>query len=232
MSAGCGRNSSDNAYVHYSGSTLDVEGESYAREKIDFKPGPGRVLVTPKEGEREAAVALLARYGLPLIGTTPNGVLVATVPEGFEFQWARALSRAAPVEFTNTDEANAPVAVVDESAPAVAVAAGVPVPDGGPSAAVVSALTHRMYEKIEADGGMPLTLTATGATRGVHVKLADVAVASCEQRPRAKPGEFECGVRLKVRSCFDNCDPSEEEALDDAKRIRVRWDPSGEWMLD
>jgi hypothetical protein len=228
LCAGCSRDSRDNDYVHYSGRSLEVEGVEYPAEAADFAPAKGRVLVTPKEGQQAAAVALLARYGLPLAGTTQRGILVATVPEGFEFQWATALSRAAPVAFSTTDDPVSPMAVVSEAA---SPAAGAPVPAGEPPADVVRKLTYEMYAKLEAAGGVPLTLTATGASAVVHMQLADVEKESCKQLPGAKPGEYECGVLLKVRSCLGECDPSGEDALDDAKRIDIRWDPSGKWVL-
>jgi hypothetical protein len=227
LCAGCSRDSRENDYVHYSGRSLQVEGVDYLPESVDFEPAGGRVLVTPKEGQQAEVVALLARYGLPLAGTTQQGVLVATVPEGFEFQWANALTHAAAVASASTDDPMSPTALVAAAAPP---AAGVPVPDGEPPADVVRKLTYEQYAEMEAAGGTPLTLTATGATFVVHMQLADVQKDGCKQLPGAKPGEYECGVLLKVRSCNGDCDPSGEEPLNDAKRIDIRWDPSGKWV--
>lgn len=143
------------------------------------------------------------------------------------FALATGCSRdeAAPAASASTDDPAAPTA--SASAPA---AEGAPVPDGEPPADVVRKLTYEMYEQLEAAGGMPMTLSATGASAVVHTQLAEVVPEPCKQLPGAKPGEYECSVLLKVRSCLGNCDPSDEEALDDAKRIYIRWDPSGKWV--
>ncbi|GAB3383902.1 hypothetical protein [Lysobacter fragariae] len=231
FSTGCSRDPRDNDFVHYSGTSLEVEGVDYPRAaKPEFQPARGRVLVTPKEDQRAAAIAVLQRYGLPLAGTTKGGILVATVPEGFEFQWMDALSRNAPILTTATDDPVTPFAIEPEAA-AVPASTGVPVPDDEPPADVVRRLTYEMYEKLEAAGGVAIQSTATGNTAVVHMQLADVQKESCKRLPGSKPGEYECGVLLKVRSCLNLCDPSGEEALNDAKRIDIRWDPSGKWVL-
>ena len=236
LSTGCG--SSDprnNDYVQYSGNALRVEGVDYPR---DLDSGGsyarGHILVTPKEGEHDDAVAALARYGLTVTGTTDKGVLVATVPEGFEWQWQAALSNTPSVRFTATDDATSSIAqtaVAATPASTETSADGAPVPEGEPPADEVRRLTHELYAEMETAGGAQLTQTATDTAFVVRTQLADVQPDGCKQLPGANPGEYSCSVLLKVRSCNGaGCDPSNEEALDDAKRINIRWDPSGKWM--
>ncbi|WP_440222959.1 hypothetical protein ACQQ2N_18055 [Dokdonella sp. MW10] len=232
MSVGCSSDPRNNDAVRYSGASLRVDGNDYPRETTPSRVAKGRVLVTPKQGEQDAVTSLLARYGLSLAGTTARGVLVVIVPEGFELQWSSAFSNASSVTFATTDDVGMPAALasVPAAPPKPApVAKGKPVPEGGPPLSVVRKLTYEMYEDFESKGGVPLTLTATGKSAVVHMELADVTVESCRVR-RADVGEFECGVLLKVRSCLGDCNPSREEALDDAKRMIVRWDPSGKWV--
>lgn len=219
--AGCHREQPDPQPVQYRGNVLQVDGKAYARNAATAIRVPGRLQVRLVPHRRDAAFARLKALGLSSEGD-PTGVLQVVVPEGFETQWHQALS---------TEPAFANIALADPGG-ARAIGSGArPAPPGPPPASVVERLKREEFEAIEAAGGTRLTLTATGASVIVHQQLASVRSDGCERLPPQFPDQYECSTVLKVRSCLGDCDPSREEALDDAKRIFIAWDNvRGEWV--
>lgn len=226
-----------NDYVDYDGPTLVVEGTPYKRETSFDPPGttlPGRVVVQLRDGHVDEVLALLERYGLTLEGRSAEGWLLLKTPERFEEQWARALSaQLGGRGITSVDSARSPTALATaEPAGDSDAVAGEPVPDHAPSADDVQRAFLEMYDRIEEAGGLPFTVTSSGKAIVIHAKIFDVRDESCEQTPRAKPGEWSCEAELMMAVCTGDCDPSSEERLPKAERISIRWDPAkGEFGL-
>lgn len=235
---GCGGGPAGNEYVQYKGTVLVVEGNEFPRAATMDPPGadlPGRVVVQPDEQNRDDALVLIERYGLPLEGRSREGWLLVKVPAGFEMQWASAIaSQLGGRSTATTDSARAPTAVVPDAAQAApAEAASGDVPDEEPSAEDVRRLSIEMYERLEKAGGLPVTMTATGTSAVLHAKVFDARKESCRRLPGAKPGEWECEAALMVGLCSGDCDPSAEEPLPKAERVPVRWDSAqGRFALD
>lgn len=168
-----------------------------------------------------------------LDGDPAAGMVHVVVPAGFETQWRRALAMEPAFVNIALAQVNQPVPTASTwSQHARRHHVGrTPAPAGGPPASVVERLTRAQYAAIEQAGGMPITLTATGASAMVHQQLAHVSADGCRRLPPQFPDEYECGTHLKVRSCLGACDPAQEAALDDAKRIFIAWDDvRGEWV--
>lgn len=227
---GCGNGPEENEYVQYRGTSLVVEGNTFAREATMDPPGidlPGRVVVQPDDQNRDDALALIERYGLTLEGRSREGWLLVKVPAGFEMQWASAIaSQLGGRSTATTDSAQAPTAVVPDVAQEARaqVASGGDVPDEEPSAGDVRRLAIEMYERLEKAGGLPVTMTATGKSMVLHGKVFDARKESCRRLPSAEPGEWECEAELMLGLCSGDCDPSAEEPLPKGERIPIRWD--------
>ena len=227
---GCGGGPEGNEYVQYKGTALVVEGNEFPREATLDPPGtdlPGRVVVQPDEQNRDDALVLIERYGLPLEGRSREGWLLVKVPAGFEMQWASAITLQLGGRSTaTTDSAQSPTTVVPDVAQEAhaQVASGGDVPDEEPSAGDVRRLSIEMYERLEKAGGLPVTMTATGQSMVLHGKVFDARKESCNRLPGAKPGEWMCEAELMVGLCSGDCDPSAEEPLPKGERIPIRWD--------
>lgn len=222
-----------NEYVQYKGKTLVVEGTSFEREASLDPPGtylPGRIVIQPDAGQDDDALALVQRYGLTLEGRSAQGWLLVKGPEGYETQWASALQSQLGGRSTATlDTAQSPTPIAaaerDDAEKATEDAgSGAPVPDAEPSAADVRRIAFDIYERLEKDGGLPATMTATGQSMVIHAKVFDARKESCRRLPQAKPGEWECEAELMMALCTGNCDPSDEEPLPKGERLPVRWD--------
>ena len=219
--SGCGRDAAGKAPVHYLGRVLQVDGREYAPRPGTAVAIPGRLRVRLLEHRRDAALERLEELGLSLEGDPTAGPVHVVVPEGFETQWHQALS---------TEPAFANIALADPGVARAMHPTHKPAPPGPPPASVVERLKREEFDRIEKSGGMRITLPATGASAIVHQQLASVRYDGCRRLPPQYPDEYECGTRLKVRSCLGDCDPSRAEALDDAKRIFIVWDHwRGEW---
>lgn len=126
----------------------------------------------------------------------------------------------------------APAPSPPTSAPKVATATkqppGIPVPDEEPSAEVVRKLEFQRYEAIEKQGGMPMTVTATGQSIVLRPKLYEVRKESCKPQPQQPPGNYECSSIIKLSLAPDGRNPSEQ-----GSRVGITWDSqAGEWVLD
>lgn len=227
---GCSNGPEGNEYVQYKGTSLVVEGNTFAREATLDPPGtnlPGRLVVQPDDQNMDNALALINRYGLTLEGRSREGWLLVKVPAGFEMQWAAAItSQLGGRSTATTDSAMAPTAVVPDVAQEARaqVASGGDVPDEEPSAEDVRRLSIEMYERLEKAGGLPVTMTATGKSTVLHGKVFDARKESCQRLPNAKPGEWECEAELMVGLCSGDCDPSAEEPLPKGERVYILWD--------
>lgn len=236
LAAACGGDDPPgNDLVRYDDGVLVVEGREYRREpSIDdgvFRVLPGRTVVQPREGSEGVALTLATRYGLVLEGRSKEGWLLLKVPAGYEEQWASAFTMARPgLIFATIDSASSPTPIAP--APAADPVAGAPVPAGEPSAEDVRRLFFEQYAQIERAGGLPATLTATGAPLVIHAKLFEARKDACRQLPGAGPGEWECTADLQVALCSGDCDPAREAPLPKSERIRLRWDPAGRWTLE
>ena len=103
---------------------------------------------------------------------------------------------------------------------------GVPVPNEEPSEEVLRKLEFQRYEDIEDAGGLPVTVSATNQALLLRPKLYEVRKDSCSPTPQSPPGWYECSLTIKISLAADGSDPSEQ-----GERIGVKWDPSGEWVL-
>lgn len=97
---------------------------------------------------------------------------------------------------------------------------------------VLRKFMFKAYEKMDAAGGVPMTVTASGASGRVRMKLYEVRKTDCKliDIPSiAPPGKFDCTVNLKVKMWWDGQrEPSEPS--DDNKGIFVIQDDRGNWL--
>ena len=109
-----------------------------------------------------------------------------------------------------------------------AVIAPAPV-DEEPPEHVLRELMFRQYAALEEAGGFPATVTATGYTGTIRVKLYEVHKEKCVQLAAHPPGVYECGVHLKVAMWWEGKqDPREPSS--DARRISVIQGHNGIWI--
>jgi predicted small lipoprotein YifL len=97
---------------------------------------------------------------------------------------------------------------------------------------VLRKFMFKAYEKMDDAGGVPVTVTATGKSGKVRVKLYEVKKTGCKliDIPSvAPPGKFECTVNLQVKMWWDGQREPREPA-DDNKRIDVIQDDRGNWL--
>jgi hypothetical protein len=113
--AACGSDGPEgNAFVQYDGSTLTVEGKPYEPADVDkaYPTLPGRVVVAVDGETDPQALDMVARYGLEAEGRSREGWLLLKVPEGFESQWAAALTMQSGGRFfASNDSVSAPTAL-------------------------------------------------------------------------------------------------------------------------
>ncbi|MGH8494189.1 MAG: hypothetical protein ACRERR_13950 [Moraxellaceae bacterium] len=127
-------------------------------------------------------------------------------------------------------EAAAPVANESVLAPVdmpVAEAPEQTPPPGEPSEEVLRKLEFQRYEAIEAAGGLPVTVSATGRQLVLKPKLYSVRKEGCKPVPQAPVGWYECSLIISLSLAADGSDPSEQ-----GERIGVKWDGrKEEWVL-
>lgn len=89
---------------------------------------------------------------------------------------------------------------------------------------VVLTLTYEMCKKLEAEDGVRPPLTATGASGVLQTQLAHVEKVLCKtfagrqaRRIRMRGAAEGTLVHVRMR-------PVSEEAIDDARRVDIRWD--------
>lgn len=97
---------------------------------------------------------------------------------------------------------------------------------------VLKKLMLKAYEKLDDAGGLPVTVTATGKSGRIRVRLVDVRKSECKliDIPSiAPPGKFDCTVNLRVKMWWDGqLEPSEPG--EDNKGIDVIQDDLGNWL--
>lgn len=219
---GCNREAAEHHLALYHGTVLKLEGKEYRPVATTVVAVPGRLQVRLAKHRRDAALSRLQELGLALEGDPGAGPVHVVVPEGFETQWHQALS---------LEPAFANIALADPHSARGIRPGRKPAPPGPPPASVVERLKREEFERIEGAGGMRITLPTTGANAVVHQQLASVRSDGCRRLAPQFPDQYECTTRLKVRSCLGDCDPSLEDALDDAKRIFITWDNvHGQWV--
>lgn len=98
-----------------------------------------------------------------------------------------------------------------------------------PPEQVLSDFMFAQYAELEAQGGLPMTVTASGKSGIVRAKLYSVAKDKCHQSPVEPPGMFECGVDLMGTLWWDG-QREPTKPLSNAKRILVIKDANGNWV--
>lgn len=101
-----------------------------------------------------------------------------------------------------------------------------------PSEEVLRQLMLKAYEKLDGAGGLPMTVTATGHTGRVRMKLSEVRKADCKLADPfavSLPGLYECSVILQVKYWWDG-QREPDKAAEDNKRISVIRDDHGAWL--
>ena len=99
-----------------------------------------------------------------------------------------------------------------------------PIDDGTePDEATLRRIVIAQYEAIERQGGMALTLTATGQQMTVHPKVHEAHKDECHKQPYT-PGEWECGMTLMM-TLHDG-----ETPLPKGERVDVKRGPDGRWV--
>ncbi len=121
-----------------------------------------------------------------------------------------------------------PPKVVATAAPP-AVTAPSALIDEEPPEYVLREMMFRQYAALEAHGGLPATVTATGYTGTLHAKLYEVRKDECVHPPVGAPGLYECGVSLMATLWWEG-KPEPSKPLSDNKRISVIRDDEGVWI--
>ena len=116
------------------------------------------------------------------------------------------------------------------SLPAATIPAS-PATNEEPPEAILREFMFRQYAGLEAAGGLPVTLSATGASGVIRSRLYEVHKDGCEQSqsPVRPPGFYECGVRLMVAMWLDGR-PEPTNPSESGKRISVIQDENGAWV--
>lgn len=100
-------------------------------------------------------------------------------------------------------------------------------PPGEPPEDVLRKLEFQRYAMLEAAGGLPVTVTATGRQLVLKPRLYSVRKESCQPSPQTPAGRYECSLTISVSLAEDGSDPSEQ-----GERISVKWDGrKKEWVL-
>ena len=90
--------------VEYNGGTLVLDGKPYRKEAGDTVFAPGCVIVAWKDDQEGLLRNELARLGLTVIREKSDRALLVAVREGYESQWATALSTQAMVKYTANED--------------------------------------------------------------------------------------------------------------------------------
>jgi hypothetical protein len=125
-----------------------------------------------------------------------------------------------------------PVHTPRQAKPAEAEAAPVRTSFEEPPEDVLRKFMFKAYEKMDDAGGLPVTVTATGRSGRLRVKLYEVKKTGCKliDIPSvAPPGKFECTVNLQVKMWWDG-QREPREPGDDNKRISAIQDDRGNWL--
>lgn len=94
---------------------------------------------------------------------------------------------------------------------------------------VLRKFMFRQYAQLEAAGGMPVALSATGASGVIRLKLHEVHKEGCQQLRNGSPGVYECSVRLLVSLWLEGrTEPSKPDWKDAS--IEVIQDDKGVWI--
>ena len=104
--AGCHHGPDPDQPVSYDGTTLYVMGAEYPREVVrDLDYARGHLLVQPQQGKDRCVADMLRKLGLSHTAAAGlRGTRDVAVREGFELQWASALSRQECVQSVGTDD--------------------------------------------------------------------------------------------------------------------------------
>lgn len=101
-----------------------------------------------------------------------------------------------------------------------------PVPTEEPSEAAIVKILERQYKAINRNGGMPVTVTASGKSLVLKPKIWEAHKDGCKPVPREPPGNYECSLNLMVTMLEGDDRPGQH-----AERVYVSWDETeGEWV--
>lgn len=108
----------------------------------------------------------------------------------------------------------------------------IPAPDAEPSEAVLRKLQFQQYEEIEKAGGLPLTVSASGKSFTLRIKLYEVRKEGCKPSPQSPKGSYECNLLL-TSSWSKDGGLSYDEPSEKGARFGVKWDAeAGAWVSD
>lgn len=99
-----------------------------------------------------------------------------------------------------------------------------------PSEKVLRDFVLAEYAEIEASGGMPVTLSATGASGILRTKVHSVKKDRCEQPKHGVYGKLECGVNLTLSTSLNGQAISKGKPTESASRVTVIQDAKGKWI--
>ena len=101
-----------------------------------------------------------------------------------------------------------------------------PVPTEGPSEEELFRFLQAAYQRIRDAGGMPVTVTANGASTVLQPRVYSLTKNECKPMVVGKPHAYECSVSAMV-----TLREHDRKPLPHGERIRVRWDPvQGVWQ--
>ncbi len=98
-----------------------------------------------------------------------------------------------------------------------------------PPESVLRGFMFHQYALLEAAGGLPVTLTATGKSGTLRARLYEVRKDDCKRQIIEPKDVWECSVNLKVDMWWDGR-PEPGKPGDDNKRISVIKDENGVWV--
>ncbi len=110
---------------------------------------------------------------------------------------------------------------------AASESASKPVPSEEPSESDIVRILESQYARINAGGGMPVTVTASGKSTVLKPKIWEAHKDEpCRLLPGSKPGRYECSLNLMVTLREGDNEPGKH-----AERVHVSWDDvEGEWV--
>ena len=105
--------------------------------------------------------------------------------------------------------------------------AGKPVPAEEPSESDIVSILESQYAQINAAGGMPVTVSASGKSMVLKPKIWEAHKDEpCRPLPQSDPGEYECSLNLMMTMREGDNEPGKH-----AERVHVSWDEvEGEWV--
>lgn len=107
----------------------------------------------------------------------------------------------------------------------VVKASGTPEPTEEPTESVLTDLLAKQYKQINDNGGMPVTVSATGQEHVLRPKLHDARKDSCRKLSEHIGGGYECSMSVMVTLKDDGSKPRKS-----GERLTVYWDSEkGEW---